>query len=218
MSTRSDLKENILASKLEGLVHWVVANRGPVITGGGVVVVALLMGSVFFLRNRGHQDTAQTRFALAQSLVGQRNFDQSAAALQDLKPTVTDKKLGAQISYFQGLSALGLLKYDEAAKFFRESIDLSAGSPLKPLALSNLGFALSEKKDYESAAQTYNQFMTEYGEHFLAPRVQLSLGRVLASAGKIDEAKAALTHLIDLYPTSTWAENARSIMDKLKTR
>jgi TolA-binding protein len=46
----------------------------------------------------------------------------------------------------------------------------------------------------------------------------LGLGRSLAAAGKIDEAKKALGQLIDLYPTSHWAENARSIMDKFKTR
>ncbi|MCG3205946.1 MAG: hypothetical protein KCHDKBKB_02670 [Elusimicrobia bacterium] len=193
-------------------------HRGPVVIGTGILIVASLLSSVFLLRNRQQRDAALTRFAVAQSLVGARKYDQAALILRDLKPTVTDKLLKARISYYEGVAALGLNKFSEAKGFFIQTMDLSVGTPLRPLALSNLGFAQEEEKDYEAATQTYGRFMAEYGEHFLAPRVQLSLGRALFSLGKFDEAKKALVHLIDLYPTSTWAQNARSIMDKLKTR
>jgi TolA-binding protein len=80
-----------------------------------------------------------------------------------------------------------------------------------------LGFAYEQKGDYAGAAQTYRQFMTDHAEHFLAPRIQLALGRSLAMSNQPQAAQEALGHLIDLYPTSPWAENARQIMDKLKT-
>ncbi len=218
MSTRSELKENLLAAKVQTGLVWVMANRTPVMTGIGIVVAAFLIGSVFVIRNREKRDTDLTRLALAESLVGQRQYDRAALALNDLKVSTNDNGLLAQTSYFQGLAALGQKKYAEAEMFFQETIDRSGRSPLKPLALSNKGFAQEEKKDFDAAAQTYGQFMTEFGEHFLAPRVQLSLGRAFAAAGKTEEAKKALAQLIDLYPTSQWAENARSIMDKLRIR
>ena len=218
MSTRSELKENMLAAKLEVLVAWVMANRGPVITGAGVAIAVVLIGSVFVLRNREKRDSDLTRLMLGKELVSQRAYDRAAASLADLRPSLTNHNLIAQSAYFQGLAALGQKNFAEAQAFFQEAVDHSAGSPLKPLALSNKGFAEEEKKDFEAAAQTCRQFMAEFDTHFLAARVQLSLGRTLAAAGKIEEAKAALVHLIDLYPTSQWAENARSIMDKLKIR
>lgn len=218
MSTRSELKENILATKIETLLVWVMANRGQVITVAGIALGAILIGSVFFLRNREKRQTDLTRLAVGESLVQQRQYDRAALALKDLSATVSDNSIKAQTSYFQGLAALGLKKFDEAERFFQDAFDLSGQSLLKPLTLSNKGFAQEEQRKFDDAAQTYTRFMTEFGEHFLAPRVQLSLGRVLMEAGKREEAKQALTHLIDLYPTSQWAENARSIMDKLKIR
>ncbi len=218
MSTRSDLKENILATKVEGVLAWVLTNRVPVIATAAVAALVLLFGSVVVLRNRERREINITRMALAQSFLMQHQYDRAYQAFEELKPTVSDNNLLAQALYYQGASALGLKKFDDAEKLFSEAVDRSAKSPLKPLALSNMGFAQESKKNYEAAAQTYERFMSEFGEHFLAARVQLNLGRALAAANKIDDAKKALGHLIDLYPTSHWAENARSIMDKLKTR
>ncbi len=84
--------------------------------------------------------------------------------------------------------------------------------------MNNLAFAFEQQKKYDQAAAVFGRFMVEHGDHFLAPRVQLSLGKNLALSGKTEEAKKALQQLIDLYPTSPWAENARSFLDKNKTR
>lgn len=218
MSTRAELKENILAAKVEIALTWVLDNRGPLLAGLGIALAALLIGSVFILRSREIKNTNLTRLALVESLVGQEQFDRAAQITVEMHSTITNNALLARIAYFDGLAALGLKDFDRAVKSFTEAVDRSARSPLKPLATSNLGFSLEQKKDYTAASQTYGKFMTEFGEHFLAARIQLALGRSLAAEGKLEEAKKALTQLIDLYPTSHWAENARSIMDKNKTR
>jgi TolA-binding protein len=86
------------------------------------------------------------------------------------------------------------------------------------LALSNLGFAYEQKKEYKNAAETLQKYMDAYADHFLAPRVQLAIGRNWALSGDTDAAKKTLSQLIDLYPTSEWAQNARLIMDKFISR
>ena len=218
MSTKADLKENVLAAKVEIALKWVLANRGPVLTVLGIFVAVLLIGSVFMIRRQELRNTTLTRLALAESLISQQQYDRGTQILQDIRAGATSGSILVQVAYQQGLASLGLKNYDQAAQYFSEAVDKSAGSPVRPLALSNLGFTYEQKKDFAAAAQAYGRFMTEYGEHFLAPRVQLALGRSLAADGKWEDAKKALTQLIDLYPTSTWAENARSIMDKNKTR
>ena len=108
--------------------------------------------------------------------------------------------------------------YDEAISQLTIVANASKQTPLTPLALSNLAFAYEENGDPLQAALTYQRFMDSYSEHFLAPHVQLSLGRAYADAGETVQAQASLEQLIDLYPTSPWSENARRILDKLESR
>lgn len=218
MSTKAELKENVLANHVETVLRWVLMNRGPVLTGIGVLIAAILLGSVFMIRRRENRDVQSTQIAMAESFLGQRQFDRAAQVLQDIRTKATDPSIIVRTAYFQGVTALEQKNYEQAAGFFREAADRAQGTPMKPLALANLGFALEEKKDFDAAVMTYGQFMSEFGDHFLAPRVQLAIGRSFLLSGKEEEGKKALNQLIDLYPTSPWAQNARSIMDKNKSR
>jgi TolA-binding protein len=190
--------------------------RTPILISAVAVVAIGLMGSVMMIRRGQIRDTTETQLAVAQSLVAQHRADQAVALLKNLRTTVNDRALIARLLYIQGTASLDLKNFDDAVQAFRESVDLSAGTPLQPLALANLGFSQEQKKDYVSAAATYTRFMTDDGTHFLAPRIQLALGRTLYAAGKNDDARKALGQLIDLYPTSIWAQNARDIMGRHK--
>jgi TolA-binding protein len=214
--SRRELKENLLAARVEKGLRWAMARRGPILISVGVVIAVMLLSSVVVLRKQQERETIETQMAIAQSLIAQKKFDQSAAMLKTMRPTVTDRKLASRLLYLEGTALLSTQNFDDAIAAFREASDLSAGTPLRPLVLSNLGFAQEQKKDYTGAAASYSQFMADYGNHFLAPRIQLSLGRTLYAAGKPDDARKALGQLIDLYPTSAWAQSARQIMERYK--
>ncbi len=218
MSTKADLKENILASKLEVALTWLLENKNTALTGVGLVVAGILISSVFVIRARETWNTNYTRLGQAQSFISQQQFEQADQLLADLASKSNDQALLMSVFYYRGLASLGLKNFDQAAQNFQNAADKAGSSPLHPLALANLGFSLEQKKDFLGAAGIYGRFMAEYGDHFMAPRIQLSLGRCLFYAGKNDESKKALDQLIDLYPTSAWAENARTFLDKNKTR
>ena len=54
------------------------------------------------------------------------------------------------------------------------------------------------------------------GSGLRAVDTQAKALRTLYAAGKKDDAIKALGQLIDLYPASVWAQNARQIMDRNK--
>lgn len=218
MSVRSELKENVLASKLEGVVAWILANRVAVLTGVGVVVVALLVGSVSIIRRKETIETEWTRVAQAQSLLAQRQFATADALLSEIATANPDLEPGLYARFHLGESKIQQGKPDEAIQAFSEVVSRSNGKDVRPIALSNLGFAFEQKGDYAKAAETYQQFMDTYAEHFLAARVQLQLGKALLRGGDNEGGRKALGQLIDLYPASPWAENARRFMDFSKTR
>lgn len=218
MSTKAELKENLLANKLEGVVRLIYTYRSQFLIGLGIGVAAILIGSVFYLRSTERKELALTRMAQVQVLLAQKMYPEAEQVLKELAASPTDRITNAYVSYYLGEASIGLKNYDQAVTYFREASDQSQNHPLRPLALTNLGYALEQKKDYLAAADTYASFMADYAEHFMAPRIQLALGRSYAMGNKPDEAKKALEQLIDLYPSSKWAENARQIVDKIKTR
>lgn len=218
MSTRSELKENILASKLEAPLAWVLRNLPAVLIGLGVIVVAGLVASVLIIRRQQTAETSWTRMAMAEALRGQKSFDQAKAIYTEIRNTLPRAAVGRHAQYYLGVTALEEKKYDEAAESFQRLISETVQSPLLPLAQTNLAFALEQKKDYAQSAAAYQTFMEKYPDHYLAAHNQLALGRTRLLSGDAEGAKAALTQLIDLYPTSAWAEKARPMMDKLQSR
>jgi tetratricopeptide (TPR) repeat protein len=214
--SRGELKENLLAARVEKFLRWAIARRGPILISVVLVIAAVLIGSVVVLRRQQARETVETQMAIAQSMIMQQHPDQAVEMLQAARSKATDSFLASRLLYIEGTAYLATKNFDGAVTVFREALELSSGSPLQPLVLANLGFAQEEKKDYDGAAATYTKFMTDYGNHFLAPRIQLSLGRTLFAAGKSDDARKALGQLIDLYPTSVWAQNARDIMGRHK--
>lgn len=215
MSTKSELKENILAAHLEGVVKWGLDHRPLVITTAAVIVVGILISSVFMIRQKEQAEQDWTRLSQAQVLSGQKQYAPAKEILTTISNNTPDKNIRLHALFQLGELAITEKNYDAAINHLTILIAQAGNSPLKPLALSNLGFAYEEKKDFTNAAQTYRAFMDEFAEHFMAARTQLALGRVYAASGNNEAAKTALTQLIDLYPTSPWAENARQIVDKL---
>jgi TolA-binding protein len=211
---KSELKENLLAARVEQGLRWAMARRGPILITLGLLTAVILIGSVVVLRRQQEREVAETQLAIAQSLIMQQQPGQAVQLLESIRAKTGDRALLARLLYIEGTAQLALKKAAEAEELFREAVDRSAGTPLQPLALSNLGFAQEQKKDFAAAAASYGRFMTDHGTHFLAPRVQLALGRTLFADNKPDEARKALGQLIDLYPTSVWAQNARQIMGR----
>ena len=217
MSRQAELRENVLAAKLEGLIVWIIAHRIPVLIAVGAAVAAVLIGSVFMIRHREAVETATTRLAQAQALLGARQYEQSEKVLSALR-NEAPASLSARILYYQGVAAIGQKNFEKAEQALSEAAAAARDAALLPLVLSNLGFAQEELGKPQEAARTYRRFMDRYADHFLAPRIQLALGRALLAAGQSEEARKELSNLIDLYPTSEWAEKARALMDKETVR
>ncbi len=123
MSTKADLKENILASKLEGTVSWLINNRSTALIGVGVLVGAILISSVFVLRKKEARALNVTRLSQAQSFLAQKQYEQANQILNDLATSGLDRNFSNQVSFHQGLSALGAGDYDKAISVFQTVVD-----------------------------------------------------------------------------------------------
>jgi len=216
--SNKDLRENLLAARLESLIKWSVDNSSTVLTATGLLVAAGLITSVFTLRRSELRDSQWTRLALAESFIGQKQFPQAEQILNEVLPAAASNDIFLHASFFLGEAAYQEQKYEEAVRHFSNIVNNGSASPVKALALAHLGTTFEQMKDYAQAARAYQNFVQSYPDHFMGARIQLAWGRTLTLAGNKTESRKVLSQLIDLYPTSTWAENARSIMDKFAVR
>jgi len=218
MSRQAELKENILAHHIENFLMWVIERRVQVLTLLGVVLAAVLIGSVFALRQKEAREQARTKLAYSQALLSQARFAEAATTLDEIRKGPMDTDTARLTAYLRGVASVGQSKADEAVTFLTEAVDLSRNHPIRPLAIADLGSAQEQKKDFEAAIASYALSVSEYPDHFMSPRVMLALGRVQILAGKNDEVADLVERLIDLHPTSEWAENARRLIDKTGKR
>lgn len=218
MSRRSELKENILAAKVEVALKFIIDHAVQFAIGGGVALVGVLIASVFFLRSGEAESAAWSRVAYGQALYQQGEYGQARAALQQ----VVDERPGGDPAtvalYFLGAAFYEQNEFEEAERAYREVLEVTDNPHIRPLTLAALGSTLESQGRHGDAAEMYRRFMERHGDHFMAPRTQLALGRALLNNGETDEARDALGQLIDLYPTSGWAENARRFLDNLGSR
>jgi TolA-binding protein len=218
MSRKAELKENVLASHLERFLKWVIDRHVQVLTSLGVAVAVILIGSVFLLRQREARESSRTRVAYAQALLSQARFGEASKALEEVAKSPTDADTARLAVYLRGVAAIGESKIDEAIVHLNDAVSRSRNHPLRPLALADLAAAYEQKKDFDGAARTYAMFAADHPNHFMTPRILLGLGRSQMLGGKADEARKSLDRLVDLYPTSEWAEIARRLIDKNKNR
>ena len=218
MGHRSELKENVLAAKVEKGLLWVLEHKIPIAVFAGVLVFGLMVASVVIIRRNEKREEHWGRMAQAQSFINQNQLAQARQILTDIKADGPDHNTSLYISYYLGQAHLAEKNYQEATQNFSDVVSMSGNFPMTPLALSNLGHSYEGLKDFSKAAETYQAFMDQFNDHFMAPRIQLAMGRSLVKSGDYENGKAALEQLIDLYPTSPWSENARRILDKIESR
>ena len=92
-----------------------------------------------------------------------------------------------------GHSAAWDQMWDRAASFYRQALD---EFPENPSALSNLGLALFEMKDYDNALQVYSRAARVSP---LDPAPFEKIGKISERLGRISEAVQAYIHAADLF-------------------
>ncbi|MFN0118148.1 MAG: tetratricopeptide repeat protein [Elusimicrobiota bacterium] len=217
MNTTENAEQKI-TNGIKSFFEWSFSNIQTIGIASAIIIGAILIGSVFVLRQKEAHETQLTNLAIAEKFIGQKQYPNAEKILTEIKNKNPKKNVLLPTLYYLGDIATHSNSLDKALEYLNEAKGISNNSPFLPLILSNIGFVYEEKKDFSSAADTYRQFMNSFSEHFMSPRIQYSLGKTLVLSGKNDEGRKELERLVDLYPSSKWAEKSRIMMDKSKTR
>jgi len=146
--------------------------------------------------------------ASQQSLAAQQATQQATAAAQQQAPP-------PDVLYNNGLRDYNGGKNDLALQEFSDYIKYYPNTDLAGNSYFYLGELEFRQANYQQAAQSYDQVLQNFPSGTKAASAQLKKGFSLIELGKQDDGVSELRHLIQRYPRSPEALQARDRLRKL---
>lgn len=239
---RHKLKENEFARTVAH-AQQAMATRGRDIGMlVGVVIAALLLagGYAWWRQNRNERASALLAPALAVEeapvvapvapapgspipvqQAGTFATDQARleAALPKLQQAAdaypnTDAGITARYHLAAVLAELG--RYAEAEQRYREVVDKAGSRVYGRTAKLGLADALVGQGKYDDAIKIYQELSTDKNSQLPTDGVLMQLGRAYMKAGKKNDAAHAFSRVVDEFPQSSYAADARREMEEAK--
>jgi tetratricopeptide (TPR) repeat protein len=226
---KQQIKQDELVSSLQHGWKWLQANRELARTVGLVVVgAAFIVGGVTWFQ--GHR-TQASNAALDEALaVYARPLAAEAAGTPNLAtfPTAKDKytaaaaafdgverryptlSAGVRARYYGALCRIELGDYDTARKTLQSIADRGAAGSLEP-TLARLALADVDRRtgSYDKAIAAYKQLAGDPASPLPRESTLMSLASTLEDAKRSGEAAASYREIVEQFPGSVYAAEAR---------
>lgn len=239
---RHKLKENEFA-KTMARTKAVIDTRGPDmvrIAIAALVIVALVGGYTWWRQSRNGRATALLAEALAVSeapviapvapapgspapVQQSGTFQTEAAKLEAALPKFmaaadtypgTDAGIAARYHAASILAELGRLT--EAEQRYQEVADKAGSRIYRRTARLGMADVQVAQGKFDPAIKTYQELSTDSSSQLPLDGVLMQLGRAYMKAGKKAEAARAFTRVVDEFPLSVYAADARREMEEAK--
>jgi len=129
-----------------------------------------------------------------------------------------NNEAGIAARYYEAAILAGLGKQGEAEQRYKEVIDKAGSSIYGRTAKLGMAEAQIAQGKYDSAIAIYTELSRDTTSTLPLDSVLLHLGRAYARAGKKDEAVRSFTRVVDEFPQSSYAADARRELEETKKR
>jgi TolA-binding protein len=240
---RRRLKENEFAHSVARAREAMSGRRREVTTAVTIAIVAIVVAGGFFAwrTNRDAKATSLLASALAvaeapvvappppapgspppvqQPGTFRTERDRLEAAVPRLQQAAdaypnTDAAITARFRLAASLAELG--RYAEAEQRYQEVIAKAGSSSIyRRTARLGVGDAQMAQGKYDAAIATFKELSTDTQSQLPLDGVLMQLGRAAMQAGKKDEATRAFTRVVDEFPQSLYAQEAKEKIAELK--
>jgi TolA-binding protein len=126
----------------------------------------------------------------------------------------TDAGITARYHLAAALATLG--RYAEAEQRYKEVADKAGGKLYARTARLGLADAQVAQGKYDDAIKIYQDLSTDKNSQLPIDGVLMQLGRAYKKAGKKNEATHAFTRVVEEFPQSLYAADARREMEEAK--
>lgn len=146
----------------------------------------------------------------------QAKFEAALPKLMETAESYPNADAGMAARYYAASALASLGRYQEAEQRFQEVAD-KAGSKIygRTARLGQADAQVAQGK-YDSAITIYKDLATSAKDQLPADGVLMALGRASVRAGKKDEATRAFQRVIDEFPNSVYAADARRELEEAR--
>ncbi|MGE0450779.1 MAG: tol-pal system YbgF family protein [Vicinamibacterales bacterium] len=235
---RHHLKENELANLAASARASFETQRTAILAGVGAVLVLLVGVLGYSAWNNRVESEAQTKLAAALavedarvgppvafgsqaptglSFVSQREKNQALLAkYKEVADAFPSHEAGLFARYREAATHLALGQPKEAEAAFQQVMERGGNGHYGRMARLGLAEAQAQNGEYDAAIATFQELSQQKDGPLPVDGVLLRLGRIYLDAGKRGEAEQAFKRIVDEYPDSLFAPDAKRELDALK--
>jgi TolA-binding protein len=232
---RHKLKKNELARSVAAARDMLTTRQGDItrIVVAAAVIIAIVAGYTLWRQSRNAKADAALALGLAlfeapvvpaaapapgspmpvqQAGTFQTEQAKLEAALPKLMEAAdahpnTDAGIAARYYAASALASLG--RFAEAEQRYQEVVDRAGSRIYGRTARLGLADAQAAQKKYDGAIEIYRSLSTDTNSQIPIDGVLMALGRTYLQAGRADEAARAFSRVVDEFPQSVYAADAR---------
>jgi len=211
--SRREIKEDKLVTAWLKATNWLEQHLREVsMAVVGVVVVAGLFVLFNWMKARDEQNAAE-KLAQARAEYNKSNYPAAIPVLEKLVSDFGGTKSGNMATIYLANAYMQTKDYVSAEKYYKKYLDDGEDDPiLKISAAAGVAATLEERGEFAKAAKLYEDAANDYDESYRAPQLLLLAARSYKQANQAEAARRVLQKLIDKYPKSNLAEDAKMLM------
>jgi len=234
---RHELKQNEIAQFARRAMAWLEGNRSRAMTiAVAVLAVVVLVGGYAWWQQRTADQAgallgmagaiAQAPIAPAPTVAGATQqtgtFPSEAARLEaaleayrDVIDGYPDSKAALSARYAIANALLAAGRAAEAEEAFGAVVSAAGPSLQGSLGKLGRGQALAAQGKHEDAIALLTELSADRESRLPLDGILIQLARTSAKAGRTDDARAAFKRIVDEFPASTFAAEARQELARL---
>jgi tetratricopeptide (TPR) repeat protein len=236
---RDQIKQDDFAFGLEQVLTWATAHRDEVRIGAGVVIVLLAAGGAlgYFQSQRAREADRAFRDALttfeapvtAELKPGEDRpsgqvfateedkYKTAAAAFEGVARRYGSSIVGIRATYYAALARMELKQYAEAEKELKEIQARGGGGLEAELARTALADLYRRSGQVDKAVEAYRGLATNPTANLPRDYALWCAAQTLDDAKRWPEARATYRELVEEFPASAYAGDAKARAEYLET-
>jgi len=197
---------------IEKSVHWALERKQTIVSVGTTLAVGgFILSTVLFQKHRA-QEQGWGMLSYAENQIMQGQSAQGIATLNELVNRYHSGPLLEQAYQLLGSLSMMTGNAPEAVTMYEKGLEHASGNN-KSLLMMSLGTAYEEAGNSQKADDTYNEFLKEFPDHYLTPRVLMSSIRVETLNNNTGAAREHYEKLLTLYPDISWTKRAGTYLE-----
>ncbi|MEO5897275.1 MAG: tetratricopeptide repeat protein [Vicinamibacterales bacterium] len=146
----------------------------------------------------------------------QAKFEAALPKLMEAADKYPGTDAGIAARYYAGAALAALGRYPEAEQRFQEVVDKGGSKIYSRTARLGVAEAQSAQGKFDNAITIYREMSADSKSAMPPDGVLMQLGRTCVRAGRKDEAARAFTRIVDEFPLSPYAGDAKRELEETK--